>query len=170
VRAPADRFDWSVRAVSSEVTMSIFAKQHTSTIPLPFDEPNTVTIRRLSGRQLERAGEASLSTTVRRTQAIGRFQALQAAVLEVARSGSATDAAMMAALEKVNGDPMQWYDRDTLIREGIVSWTYGEPVGPDTLSDLVPEAFELLSLEILKFAKPDLFLTPDEREEARKND
>ena len=103
--------------------MSIFASQSHDLIPIPFDPPHVVTIRKLSGLQL---------TTLQRT----------------------------------DGTPI---DTHAVLRMGIVSWTYPDPVTPETIADLTREALELLALAIMKLTMPSLFQTPEERETETKN-
>jgi len=146
--------------------MSIFASQTTSDpIPIPFDPPHTVTVRKLTGRELERAQQAHMIGIVSgsaRTWA-ARFSAM-------AKTGDPK------AMELLN-DPLLGYDREAVIRSGLVAWSYSQPIAavppsektPDAIADLDDEAMDFIAREIMRRTKPSLFQTDAEREEARKN-
>lgn len=152
--------------------MSIFASQTQITIPVPFDAPHTVTIRKLTGREVEQAqadDAFGLAAGGPRTWA-ARLQRMKA-------TGD------VKAMEQALGDPLVGYDRFSVIRAGLVAWSYPQPVKPatpasngkatpvavDAIADLDDEAADFIALEILKLTKPALFLTPAQQETAAKN-
>ncbi len=149
--------------------MSIFASETTRTLEVPGDAPHTVTIRKLTGADVERAQGEHLNATIAGRSPRGwaaQFQALVA-------KGIATDVDATKAL----ADPLAGYDRLTIVRAGLTAWTYTvtkdgkEAPRPVTESvvDLDDETLEFIAIEIMRLTKPGLFLTDEEREAARKN-
>lgn len=138
--------------------MSIFASRTQRTIAIPFDEPHTVTIQKLSGRQLEKAKEASQSAAVESLKRMGgaAFQR------ELAELGDAKATAERVAAAQA--DPLTSYDRLILLQRGIVAWTYPETITPEAVEDLSEEAADFLARAIV-----DLTL-PGRDEASRKND
>lgn len=145
-------------------------------IPLPFDPPHTVTVRKLSGREIEAAQEAhrdNLASTSPRSWAATFRRALEK---------GATDPEVLKAIR----DPLTGYDRYALIAAGLVAWSYPQwvvlrtdPVNKAgdlvkrmaSLEDLDDEAVDFIATEVLRLTKPGLFhATEDDAEAAQKND
>lgn len=151
--------------------MSIFASETTATIPLPFDAPHTVTIRKLTGRDVELAQAAHLKDFVGANSPRG-WPAIFKSALAV---GTAVDADARHALT----DPLVGYDRLAIVRAGLTGWSYTaaddkgvqvpRQVTPAAVADLDDEALEFLAVEIMRLTKPSLFQTAEEREASRKN-
>ena len=139
--------------------MSIFASETSTTIPIPFDVPQTVTIRKLTGREVEQAQAAH------RDSFLGSSPRLWSATFRKALEKGATDPDVQKAL----ADPLLGYDRYTVAKVGAIAWSYPRPVGPEAVDDLCDEALDFFATEILRLTKPALFLTDEEREAARKN-
>ena len=146
--------------------MSIFASHTTRTFPIPFDAPHTVTLQKLSGRELEAAQLEHLSGV-----ATGRGRNWATTFLSLAKAGLATD----RDARKVLDDPLSGYDRIALARAGVKAWSYvdadGKPIAvtPAAIDDLDDEALEFVATEALRLTKPGLFQTAEEQETARKN-
>jgi hypothetical protein len=131
-------------------------------IPLPFDPPHTVTVRKLTGRELEAAAEAQ-----RDGIANGRARAWPT-LLRRALVKGATDPEVLKAIR----DPLTGYDRFTLVRTGLVAWSYPLPIKRsdttatgttvitvvDAVEDLDDEAVDFIATEVLRLTKPGLFL------------
>ena len=132
--------------------MSIFASRTEKTIPIPFDPPHEVTIRKLAGRHLERAKQEGQIKSVDWIRKLGGAEFSR----ELSALGDPAERA--AALEKrkaeVRADPLQKFDRTVVLEKGIVRWTYPEPVTPEALEDLEEEAGEWLAREILALTFP----------------
>lgn len=147
--------------------MSIFASETTATVSLPFDAPHTVTVQKLTGRDLERAQADHMSDFVAGRSPRGWAALFQRAI----REGTAT----VAQLAEGQRDPLAGFDRSALVRGGLKAWTYtierdGKTVPrPIDVDDLDDEALEFIALEIMKLTRPWLFLTDEEAEAARKN-
>jgi hypothetical protein len=109
---------------------SPFASQSTHTISLPSDPDQSIVIRRLPGRHLNRAQQENLfssSETVRRMGG-ARFQR------ELREAVSDEDG--KKKVEASASDPLNGFDRYTLLAHGIVSWTYPESLEPSAFSGL----------------------------------
>ena len=145
--------------------MSIFASQTQQTIPIPFDPPNTVTVRKLTGRETEEAQEAHRSSI-----ATGSARSWAATFRRMLEHG-ASDPDVL----KVIADPLTGYDRYALVRSGLVAWSYPLPVKPadgaatGAVDDLDDEAVDFIAREVLRITKPGLFATQEESEADRKN-
>ena len=145
--------------------MSIFASQTQKTIPIQFDPPNTVTVRKLTGREVEEAQEAHRSSI-----ATGSARSWAATFRRMLEHG-ASDPDVL----KVIADPLTGYDRYALVRSGLVAWSYPLPVKPadgaatGAVDDLDDEAVDFIAREVLRITKPGLFATQEESEADRKN-
>ena len=137
--------------------MSIFASETQATIPIPFDPPHTVTIRRLTGAEVERAQSEHLKSIINGRSSRGWSRVFQRALVK-----GASEADAEAALR----DPLNGYDRAVIVEAGLLAWSYGE-VTPERRADLDDEALEFLAHEILRLTKPALFQTADEIEAAQ---
>jgi len=143
--------------------MSIFASHTQQTIALPMDPPHTVTIRKLSGRSLEQAREAQ------QLAAVAHLQAMGGAAFQRDLNALGSPAAVAALVAKAQANPLQTYDRYTVLAKGIVAWSYDTqsltPVDGriPAIDDLDGETAGFLARAIL-----DLTL-PGSDEAARKN-
>jgi hypothetical protein len=152
---------------------SPFASQTSATIPLPFDPPHTVTVRRLTGRETDAAQAAHRDTLA---DASPRSWA---ATFRRALTKGATDPQVLQAI----ADPLTGYDRFSVVRAGLVGWSYPQSIKPLTPSqvadgqttnavdDLDDEAVDFIATEILRLTKPALFhATEEDAEAAQKKD
>jgi len=132
--------------------MSIFASYVTRTVPLPFDEPHTVTIQKLSGHAVsvvkEQARVATTSASLELMQAIGGAAAAEMAA-------GITRSAASAALEQRPVERDQLYHRPTVLAKGVKAWTYDEPITPERLNDLDEQASDFLFHAILDLTLPN---------------
>lgn len=144
--------------------MSIFASQTQATIALPFDVPQTITIRKLTGAEVERVQEAhavGIATGGARTWAVRFRQMLEK---------GPTDPAVL----KMLADPLLGYDRFAIIRAGLTGWSYPQSITPvaakgteppvmvDAIADIDDEAADFIATEIMRLTKPALFFTSEE--------
>jgi hypothetical protein len=150
--------------------MGIFASQDKKTLPLPFDPPHTVTIRRLTGREFDQAQEATMLAIHRGVRVRGFSDHLRRVIVG---AGSDADA------RKVVADPLLGFDRLVVATAGITGWSYRDDDGQNakpkkvtnaSVADLDDDALEFIATEILRMTKPALFETVEEAEAARKND
>jgi len=150
----------------------MFASLTQETIPVPFDPPHTVTIRKLTGREHDAAAEAH------RTSLAGGNPRLWPAAFRRALEHGASDPELLKAI----ANPLTGYDRFALVRAGLVAWSYPQSIKPltpsevvdglrkDAIDDLDDEGVDFIATEVLRLTKPGLFLSPDDAEVARKND
>ncbi len=163
---------------------SIFASRTTSDpIPLPgTDPPQTVTVRTLTGGELDHAQGVHLRATIGGRWAAHGWAAVFQRQLA---AGTATAADAQRLLE----DPLNGYDRHALVHAGLMAWSFADPALPaqvsdaDTsaeaiaaraarvkvIADLTDAPLEFLAREILRRSKPGLFLTVDEAEAKKKS-
>lgn len=145
--------------------MSIFASRTQQTVPIPFDEPHTVTIRKLAGRHLQAAREASQAAAVAAVARMGgaAFQR------ELQAAGGNDPAAVVALVAAQQADPLNGLDRYVVLAKGIVAWTYVDeagaplPVSAAAIDDLDEQAADFLARAIVA-------LSPTADEASRKND
>ncbi len=144
----------------------MFASLKTETVTVPGETPTTVVIHKLSGKDYDAAQFVHMTGTA---TGRGRNWATRFVALASAGTATADDA------KKVFADPMAGFDRLSLVKSGIVSWSCtkadGKPmdVTPEAINDLDDEALELLAKAVLKLTKPALFQTADEYEADQKN-
>lgn len=149
------------------------SKTQSNPIPLPFDPPHTVVVRKLTGRELEAAQDAH-----RGSIASGSSRSWAATFRRMLEKG-ASDPDVMKAI----ADPLTGYDRYALVRSGLVSWSYPESVKPvaarpaveakggrpaspaveasDAVEDLDDDAVDFIATEVLRLTKPTLFQTQE---------
>lgn len=161
---------------------SPFASHVVVTLPVPFDPPHEVTIRKLAGRHLERARNAFLTSLFRDVQTRGGAAVQKEMQLLFSRDGSARDD-IDEQVRKVAADPLNGFDRYVIVQAGLVAWTYPESLKPErvvdedgtvsmrcaAIDDLDEDTLTWLALEVMRLTKPALFETPEEQEVSRKN-
>ena len=146
-------------------------------IPLPFDPPHTVTVRKLTGREIEAAQEAH-----RGNLASGSARSWAVTFRRMLEKG-AGDPEVLKAL----ADPLTGYDRYALVSAGLVTWSYPQLIAaPDKvlvlpkgevpppidrqkhIEDLDDEAVDFIATEVLRITKPGLFHATEEDAAAEK--
>jgi hypothetical protein len=151
--------------------VSIFASHKQDTVPVPFDRPHTVTVRKLTGRELELAQESHAQGV-----ALGRSRVWASTFRLTLEKGFAASADVIKALN----DPLTGYDRYSLVASGLVAWTYPQSVArpakdldaeatkaalrgrQQVIDDLDDEAVEFIAREVLRLTKPSLFQNEEE--------
>lgn len=132
----------------------------TRILEVPHEPGETITIRHLSARQLEEAREARVNAAIDRMRHQGAelvkvFHDAGREQLEKAAGVKSED--VDAALE----DPLNDYDRFTLLMHAVVDWTYEQkvPKNPFDRKELIGELDEVtvdwLAREVLAFSIPD---------------
>jgi hypothetical protein len=152
-----------------------FASHTTKVLELPFDPPQTVTIRRLPGRHLEAAGRERVFARMDAIRRMGgpRWQKdLQSAIAQEEQEAAASTVAPEPVVEAAPApaDPLLDYDKQVLVAHGVVAWSYPDPVTPERIADLDADAVDWIAREVLRLTKPALFQTPADVEAAVKND
>ena len=161
---------------------SPFASRVTVTLPIPFDPPNEVTIRKLAGRHLDRARSAFVTSLFLDVQARGGA-AVQKDMQSLFRKDEGQEKDVAEEVKKVQADPLNGYDPYVVARCGVVSWTYPETLKLEevvdekgtiemrckAIDDLDEDAVRGFATEIMRITKPGLFQTSEEAEVDRKN-
>jgi len=161
---------------------SPFASRVVVTIPIPFDPPHEVTLRKLAGRHLERARNAFMTGLFLDVQARGGA-AVQKDMQTLFVKDAPNKAEVEAEVQKVAADPLNGYDSYVLAQGGIVAWSYPESLMPErtvegdsilmrvqAIDDLDEDAIRFFATEIMRLTKPALFQTEAEVKAERKND
>jgi hypothetical protein len=143
--------------------MSIFASDTKKTIDLPFDPPHTITIQKLPGRHLGKAGQEHLYETVENLKRMGG-PAFQRELQALGDEGKRKD-----LIDQYKADPLNSYDVDTLITKGLKAWSYEKPIDAPTIEDLDDQSRDFIAREILRLTKPSLFLTDEQAAAEQKN-
>ena len=153
--------------------MSVFASwTQSDPIPIPFDPPHTVTVRKLTGREVDAAADAH------RGQFAAGSPRLWPALLRRALEKGASD----PDVQKAIADPLLGYDRFALVRSGLVAWSYPLSIKRtettatgttvitivDAVEDLDDEAVDFIATEVLRLTKPKLFQTAEEQAAEKK--
>lgn len=162
----------------------MFASLTQATIAVPFDPPHTITIRKLTGAEVDRAQAANLKNAA--SGALGRNWAervrrqmrkgidevrLKALTLE--QLAARENDAVLVELDH----PMNGFDRYEVIKAGLIAWSYDTGADEKTIAaarlkaidDLDDEGADFVATEIIRLTKPSLFQTMAEREAAQKN-
>lgn len=90
----------------------------TFTETIPHEPENSMTFRRLSWKQLEKAAE------IRRKKILNDYGEFMDKIPQGATS---------------SGEDLEQYDKDEILKNGIVSWTYPEEVSPENIELLDEE-------------------------------
>ena len=118
-----------------------------------------VTIRKLSGRSLEKAREAKAAAQLAslRNASKDLLQAMRSSELDAAA------AQLAAKREAESKDPKAQakarydaHDRETVLNAGIWRWSCPEPVNPDNIADLDEAIAQQLHEAILDLSLPGL--------------
>lgn len=150
--------------------MSIFASLRTATVHPVADPTALIVVQKLSGRAVEIAQAA---------HAEGVFAGLNgrgwsSRFLKRLESGTATEKEAEQFIE----DPLFGFDRFTVVRQGIRSWSFTtevdgvstpKPINDATVRDIDDETLEELALAIMRLTKPERFKTDEQLETERKN-
>ncbi len=140
--------------------MSIFASKTQVTISIPFDLPNTVTLRALTGKESDEAQESH-----RGSLASGSARSWANVFRRSLEKGPKDDAVLKAL-----ADPVLGFDRFVVISKGLVAWSYtdaplNDPVARQAaIDDLKDGVADFFATEILRLTRPALFETPEERD------
>ena len=114
----------------------------TRTLAIPHEPGQTLTITRLAPKQLRLAGEAFTD----------------AALANFRRMGGAAFLAELKAMgetktERKADGPLDGFDPDTLIREGLIGWSYEQAFTPEHVALLDEATAQFAAESILDYAK-----------------
>ena len=116
----------------------------TKTVDIPGESESAV-IRKLSHVQLKAAAKA------RQSEGVGFMREMGGELLKALRD---EDTSKIKRLQEAQEANLENYDRDTLLKCGIASWTYGAalPEGTELLDE--PTA-KFLAGQIFEFSRPE---------------
>jgi len=129
----------------------------TKTIDIP-GETEKVVIRKLNHTQLKQAAKAKQS------EGVGFMREMGGELLKALRDASSAEdtAEKIKKLQAAQEAEVSNYDRDTLLRCGVVSWTY--PIPPisieksgvsNGLDELDEPTAKFIAEEIFKYSRPE---------------
>ena len=113
-------------------------------IDIPNEEENAV-IRKLSHTQLKSAAK------VRQSEGVGFMREMGGDLLKALRDADTDKIKKIQDAQAANVDN---YDRDCLLKLGIVSWSYKVAL-PDGTDDLDEPTAKFLSEAVFEFSRPD---------------
>jgi hypothetical protein len=116
-------------------------KTQTRLVEIPHEPGETMTLRILPWKKLQEAAREQQTVAIHRMRDMGGELA---ATIQKARQEQAQSA------QPVEADPLLDYDRATLLRAGIVGWTYEVPVSPEAIDDLDEVTADWAAREILR--------------------
>jgi hypothetical protein len=150
------------------MSVSVFTSFVTQQLDVPHDEPNTITIRKLAPGAMREAQQANQERSMDDLKRMGGAAFLR----ELGVLGG--DTTVQKAVER---DPMMVFDRQTVLRKGVLAWSYDRPVGPDAgpegleaLDDLDERTAAWLAEQVIRLSDPDRFTTEADKEQDQKND
>lgn len=119
----------------------------TKTITIP-DEDQSVVIKKLSHTQLKSAAKA------RQSEGVGFMREMGGELLKALKD---EDNAKIERIQEAQEASLLNYQRETLLRLGIISWTYEQPLGKDNeaTDDLDEPTAKFLAKEIFDFSRPE---------------
>lgn len=132
--------------------MSIFTSFVTEVLEVPGEPGQTITIRRLAPKALERARDAARERgnremrLTRESMGEAEFDAFKAEIAKNIADGGTTVS-----------DPLNGYDRLSLVKDGVTGWTFDAPLDTASFEDIDEDRLEWLATAILKLSKPSLY-------------
>jgi hypothetical protein len=126
----------------------------------------TATIRKLSGRHVERARE---SRQAQRLEAYRKLRTFQREFMDLAAPTVASAEPATTPAPETVPNPLEDFDPYVVIECGLVSVGTGEPVTPEFIADFAEDDVLTIAEAILRLSVPRLFLTKAEAEDAQKN-
>ena len=116
----------------------------TKTVEIP-GEPTSVVIRKLNHTQLKMAAKA------RQSEGIGFMREVGGELLKALRDA---DTDKIKKIQDAQEADITNYDRDTLLKTGIVSWSYDAKL-PDGTDELDEASAKFLAETIFNFSRPE---------------
>jgi hypothetical protein len=114
------------------------------TVPIPHEPGKTITFRQLNWVQLEEAERVRSASVLRNLREMGP---------EIMREMQGVQREAVEAAPTVAQDPLATYDRATLLKYGIVGWSYPEPVSAATIADLDTQTADWAARQIVDMHK-----------------
>ena len=124
----------------------------TKIVPITHEPGQTLTIKRLSPKQLKAASDAHSVEALLSFRRFGGGEMLEA-LGKMDSDPEARKAAQAAAKAEAEKDPASGYDHDTLIKDGLLGWSYTVEFTPEHVERLDPETKVFAATEIAAHAK-----------------
>ena len=131
--------------------MSIFTSFVTEALPVPGEPGQTITIRRLAPKALDRAREAA------RERGNREMRLTRESMGEAEYESFKAEIAKNIATGPVQSNPLNGYDRVSLIQSGVTAWTFDRALDVEAFEDLDDDTQDWLAGAILKLSKPSLY-------------
>ena len=112
-------------------------------LDIPHEAGEWVEVRKLSHVKLAEAAQELSQRQMQNVKAFGPD--MLAAIQQVRQDAKAETSAPKA--------PADLYDREAVLRKGVVRWSYSEPVTPETLADLDEQTARWLFEQIVEHSK-----------------
>ncbi len=112
-------------------------------VEIPSEPGEWLKLRMLPGKKLEEARE------VQADKQLAVFRKMGAEGIKALREFNPQQAA-----EELKADPLAAYDIDTLLRAGIVGWSYDEPFAPTKVEELDETVRRWAVEELLRMSLP----------------
>lgn len=122
------------------------------TVGLPHEPGTTVTIRRMLRSQKREAALKHSSQSIKNLMELGGPEVMQK--LQAARAAADDSSEKTPTAAAVEEAPKVQFDQDTVLRAGIVSWSYGEPVSAESIDALDDATATFLFSEIVGLSDP----------------
>ena len=106
---------------------------------IPHEPGEWLKLRRLSWRELDEAKEAQVGKVMKKISALGADLVT----------------AIQSATTVPHQDQAKAYDRGTVLRAGIIGWSYDADVTPENIDALDPETADWAFDEILALSSPE---------------
>lgn len=116
----------------------------TKTVEIP-NEDVTAVIRKLNHTQLK------LAAKMRQSDGVAFMREMGGELIKAMRDA---DGEKIKQLQDAQEADVKNYDRDTLLKTGVVSWTYDQKL-PDGTDDLDEATAKFLADQIFQFSRPD---------------
>ena len=124
----------------------------TKIVPITHEPGQTLTIKRLSPKQLKAASDAASVEALLSFLRFGGGEMLEA-LAKMDSDPEARKAAQAAAKAEALLDPSSGYDHDALIKDGLLGWSYAAEFTPDHVERLDPVTKAFAAKEIAAHAK-----------------
>lgn len=127
----------------------MLTKNITTTLPIPGEPGQTMTLRQLGWRQLAEAEEMRSATVLRNLKNMGGE--LLRDLQNINREQVDAEAAAETTV-----DPLAKYDQATILKAGIANWSYPEKLNAENIDSLDTNTARWAALQIVELGAPPL--------------
>lgn len=117
----------------------------TRSVDIP-NESETAVIRKLSHKQLKQASKT------RQSEGVGFMREMGGELLKALKDA---DTEKVKKIQDAQEADVTNYDRDTLLKQGLASWSYKDAALPDATDDLDEPTAKFLAEQIFEFSRPE---------------